>query len=161
MSDVMAGYDEDLFLWSQQQAAALRDAAARGMNLPVDWENVAEEIESLGKRDRAGIVSRLTTLILHLLKLEHSIQTDPRRGWIVTVQRTRRSVAKLLAQNPSLRARLPELVAEGCEAAMRDAVAALEEVGEFEAGHLIERTGLDYTPEQVMGEWLPPGPLDP
>jgi hypothetical protein len=38
-------YDRDFFLWTQKQSAALR--GAKGSNLPLDWENLAEEIESL------------------------------------------------------------------------------------------------------------------
>jgi Domain of unknown function DUF29 len=55
MVKLKALYDEDLVRWSEQQAAALRRAksmppAAAGVsNLPLDWENLAEEIESLGK----------------------------------------------------------------------------------------------------------------
>lgn len=158
MSDAMARYDEDLFLWSQQQAAALRGAAARGVNLPVDWENVAEEIEGLGKRDRSGIVSRLQTVIVHLLKLQHSPVTDPRRGWIWTVQRTRDELAKLLDESPSLRAQLPELMERGLRYARREAIAALEEYGEQDAARMIERAGIRYTVEEVAGDWLPPDP---
>jgi hypothetical protein len=161
MPEGMVGYEEDLFLWSQQQAKALRDAARRGVNLPVDWENIAEEIESLGRRDRTAIVSRLETIVVHLLKLEHSSMTDPRRGWIVTVERNRQSVQRLLDESPSLRARLPELVAQALVSGVRPAVSALETVGEYEAAHLIERAGVGYSAEQVMGDWIPPGPLDP
>ena len=46
-----------------EQARALRDAARAGANLPVDWENVAEEIESLGRSDRREITSRLATIM--------------------------------------------------------------------------------------------------
>jgi hypothetical protein len=42
-------YDTDLVLWAEGQASALRDAARAGVNLPIDWLNVAEEIEALGK----------------------------------------------------------------------------------------------------------------
>jgi hypothetical protein len=156
-----AVYDEDLYLWSQQQAEALRAAARSGANLSIDWENVAEEIESLGRRDRHGVISRLETLIAHLLKLEHSSQVDPRRGWTVTVERDRHVIRRLLKESPSLRARLAELVAEARQSGLRGAVTALETVGEYEAAHVIERTGIDYTVDQVMGDWIPPGPLDP
>ena len=42
-------YERDFFLWTQQQAEALRKAAREGSNLPLDWENLAEETESLGR----------------------------------------------------------------------------------------------------------------
>ena len=161
MPEGMTGYEEDLYLWSQQQSEALRQAAARGTNLPIDWEHVAEEIESLGKRDRWAIVSRLETIIAYLLKLEHSTQTDPRRGWIVTVERDRAGVRRLLDDSPSLAARLPYLVAQARSSGLRQAITSLENAGAFEAAHLIERAGIVNDAEQVMGGWIPPGPLDP
>ena len=38
-------YGQDFFLWTQEQAAALR--RAKDSNLPLDWENLAEEIEGI------------------------------------------------------------------------------------------------------------------
>jgi len=40
-------YEEDFVRWTEQQSSALRDAAGVGLNLPLDWGNLAEEIESL------------------------------------------------------------------------------------------------------------------
>ena len=37
-------YDRDFVLWTEEQAAALR--RAKGSNLPLDWENLAEEMVS-------------------------------------------------------------------------------------------------------------------
>ena len=48
MTAVKSLYDEDFFAWSQQQAEALRAAARGGWNQPLDWHNLAEEIEDLG-----------------------------------------------------------------------------------------------------------------
>ena len=53
------GYDEDLALWCESQArGALRDAAGAGTSLPIDWENVAEEIQSSGKSQGRELTSR-------------------------------------------------------------------------------------------------------
>ena len=57
-------YDTDFFLWTQVQAAALRDGKAQEL----DWANLAEEIESLGKSDRRALGSHLEGLVMHLLK---------------------------------------------------------------------------------------------
>ena len=61
-------YDQDFVLWTEKQAAALR--AAKGSNLPLDWENLAEEIASLGKSDRRELRSQIRRVLRHLLKLE-------------------------------------------------------------------------------------------
>lgn len=42
-------YEEDFVRWTEQQAAALRAAARAAINLPLDWENLAEGIDSLGR----------------------------------------------------------------------------------------------------------------
>ncbi len=41
-------YDQDFVRWTEEQAAALR--RAKSSNQALDWENLAEEIESLGNR---------------------------------------------------------------------------------------------------------------
>ncbi|HJY49680.1 MAG TPA: DUF29 family protein, partial [Stellaceae bacterium] len=40
-------YDRDFFLWTQEQAAALR--AVKNSNLPLDWANLAEELNAAAK----------------------------------------------------------------------------------------------------------------
>ncbi len=50
-------YRTDLALWSAQQAEALRSAASGGGNALVDWDNVVEEIESLGASERRALGS--------------------------------------------------------------------------------------------------------
>src|SRR5215207_42459 len=79
-------YDQDFLLWTREQSKLLREAAEHRVNFPLDWENLAEEIESLGKSLRSELRSRLRT-IEHLLKLEHSAAREPRNGWIETVER--------------------------------------------------------------------------
>ena len=71
--------------WAEQQSSALRDAARVGTNLPLDWENLAEEIESLGASQRRELRSRLSVILEHLMKLDHSPAIDPRTGWMDTI----------------------------------------------------------------------------
>ena len=53
MSDL---YDTDIALWSEQQARLLRrHAAGKPVNNDdLDWQNIAEEIESLAKKATAA-----------------------------------------------------------------------------------------------------------
>jgi Domain of unknown function DUF29 len=60
-------YDQDFLLWTEEQAAALR--RVKESNLPLDWENLAEEIESLGKSDRRQLRSQIRRILCHLFKL--------------------------------------------------------------------------------------------
>jgi hypothetical protein len=83
-------YDTDFYAWTQAQAAALR-----AKDWPaLDLENLAEEIESVGQRDRDAIESQLVRVLLHLLKLTYDPATRPRRGWRVTVADAREKVAR-------------------------------------------------------------------
>ena len=77
MAKLSTLYDEDFVRWTEEQAAALR--RAKGSNLALDWENLAEEIESLGKSDRRELRSQITRILRHLVKLEASPAAEPRR----------------------------------------------------------------------------------
>ena len=88
-------YEEDLVRWSEVQATNLRRAGQSSANLPLDWINLAEEIESLGRSQRRELRSRIAVIIEHLLKLEQSPATEPRPGWIETIGRERREIRGL------------------------------------------------------------------
>lgn len=64
-------YDEDIYAWAEQQAAALRRAAARPDGVPsdLDLENLAEEISDLGKSELRATTSPLVQALAHLAKL--------------------------------------------------------------------------------------------
>src|SRR3546814_11049468 len=69
-----AAYDEDFYLWSRMQAERLRALKLRPADL--DIENIATEIEDLGKRDFRSLQSHCATAIEHLLKLAWSIRDE-------------------------------------------------------------------------------------
>jgi len=100
-----AAYDEDFYAWTQEQAAELRRAGAQRDNAPIDWRNVAEEIECMGKSEWNEIESRLTVLITHLLKWLYCPELRERceRGWRLTIREQRRQLTKRFKQSPSLR----------------------------------------------------------
>ena len=89
-------YQRDFVRWTEQQSTALRDVARSSTNLPLDWENIAEEIESLGRSQRHELRSRIAVILEHLLKLERSPASDPREGWMDTIGRERLNVEYLL-----------------------------------------------------------------
>ena len=68
MSDL---YDNDILLWSEREAALLRRlAAGEGVNDQIDWENVIEEIESVGNEQLHAVESLLVQALRHMLKAE-------------------------------------------------------------------------------------------
>ena len=146
-------YDQDFFLWTREQAEGLRHAKAS--NLPLDWENLAEEIESLGKSDRRQLASQVRCILRHLLKLEASPAIHPRAGWRTTVIDARREVAGVLRDSPSLRREVEDLIAEEALAAAQLASADLRRHDEL-ANAIRERLEQGgYTGEQVLGDWFP------
>ena len=96
-------YEQDFVAWSKQQAEALREAARAGANLPIDWGNLAEEVETLGASERRALHSQIQRIIRHLLKLQYSPASEPRRGWFETVGDARSEVELVLEMSPSLK----------------------------------------------------------
>jgi len=90
-------YDRDFYAWTQAQAEALRQ---RGGN-QLDYDNLAEEVDDMGKRDLRECLSRVTTILEHLWKLEGSRNADPRAGWTRTILTQRIQLRRALT--PSLR----------------------------------------------------------
>jgi hypothetical protein len=111
-------YDADFFRWTETMAAALRS----GELSRLDLENLAEEIESLGRSDRRRIESRLTVLLMHLLKWQ--VQPEMRSGsWRGTIVAQRTRIRKLLQESPSLRSFFESVVDECYGDAVVQAVA--------------------------------------
>jgi len=102
-----AAYDEDFYAWTREQATLLR----AGQFSQVDIENVAEELESMGRSDKREIDSRLEVLLMHLLKWQ--VQVSLRSpGWLGTIREQRRRIEKLLRESPSLRPVFGQLIPE-------------------------------------------------
>jgi hypothetical protein len=155
MSDL---YDRDFLRWTEDQAAALRRANTDGANLPIDWENLAEEIESLGKSQRRELASQIRRILRHLLKLEASPATGPRAGWRATVIDARAEIVGILRDSPSLRREIDRLVTEESGAASKLAAADLEEHGELTGAARARLEETEFAADQVLGEWLPAAP---
>jgi hypothetical protein len=149
----MSEYDTDLVLWSREQADLLRRMAeGERVNDQVDWDNVAEEIESLGKSDQRELESRIETILRHLIKLEISPATQPRPGWKRTIVEQRTQIGRLLRNSPSLRQLVPDAIANEMADAGTLALLDLAEFGEQPTKTL---TDLTFTPDQVLGPDLP------
>lgn len=147
-------YREDFAVWSAEQAKALRNAGAVRVNTPdpIDWDDVAEEIESLGRSERRELRSRIGVVLEHLLKLIASNAQPPRSGWIETLLVQRREIDRILEDSPSLRQDLTRIIAEETAHARRL-------VGRLLALHdeqpLMDLSTLEFDAGQVLGDWLP------
>ena len=145
-------YDGDLALWAEDQARALRSAARARTNLPIDWENVAEEIESLGKSQGRELASRVRTVLVHLMKLQASPAADPRAGWRATVRRERAEIENVLKNSPSLTATVPAVIEAKLSTARRIVGAEMLDFGEQPQ---VDLARLRCSADQVLGDWFP------
>lgn len=101
--DSRIGYDTDFLAWTQEQARLLRDAAQDRPNTPIDWENVAEEIESIGRRERRALQEGIRRIILGLLQLQNDPHAKTDRELRPSIMRERFDVKTLLNDSPSVR----------------------------------------------------------
>jgi hypothetical protein len=109
-------YESDFYAWANEQAALLR----AGKVSAADIEHIAVEIESMGKSEKRELVSRLEILLLHLLKWQHQPE---RRGasWEVSITNSRDALREHLADNPSLKPKVPEAIETAYRRARGDA----------------------------------------
>ena len=107
MAGNAAGYDEDFYAWSIEQARLLRG----GEFARLDIENIAEEHESMGRSDTREIESRLVVLLAHLLKWR--VQVGFRsRSWSATIREQRRLIGRLVRESPCLQPAVDQLLTE-------------------------------------------------
>lgn len=110
-------YERDFYEWTVRNAELLRSGRAT----EADLQHIAEEIEDMGKREQRELRSRLTVLIVHLLKWK--IQPDRRsRSWEATIAVQRKDLEALLSENPSLRPRLLQDLPNVYERALLEAM---------------------------------------
>lgn len=144
----LTSIDDDFALWAAEQGSLLR--AGRFDRL--DVENVAEELESLGRGDKYQIDNRMEVLLAHLLKW-HFQPEERTNSWKATIFEQRYRIGRLLTESPSLKVRPVETLSGSFV------------IGRYEA---IKETGLPeatfpetcpYTIEQILDPDFLPGEL--
>jgi hypothetical protein len=136
---VGADYEHDFYSWLLEQARHLR----AGRFEALDRDNLAEEIESLGREQFNKLVSALRVLMVHMLKWDHQPSLRS-RSWVLSVQEQRLEIADVLSDNPGLKPRIDEAIARAYRRARIEAA---------------KETGLDettfpatcpYSPDDIM-----------
>src|ERR1700752_2593337 len=92
-------YDDDFYAWTQHQAMVLRSMAVADNRL--DRDNVAEEIEDLGRSQRDAARSQIRRIIEHFLKLAFSPARQPRFDWMASIAEARSALGDKIS--PTLR----------------------------------------------------------
>ena len=95
-------YEKDFYAWAMENAQLLRKRKFE----EIDIDNIAEEIESMGKSEKRGILSHLRVLIDHLLKWKYQPENRT-TGWKSTIRNARYHIRELLEDSPSLKNELP------------------------------------------------------
>ena len=121
----MINYDQDFYGWTQEQAALLRTGRLNDL----DVANLIEEIEAMGRSEKRELESRLTVLLVHLLKWTY--QSNRRcRSWQLTIKTQRIDFLKVLRDNPGLKPGLDQCMADAYQLAT---IKASQETGLDEA----------------------------
>ena len=96
-ADSQTLYETDFLQWIETTLEKLRGRDYTN----VDWENLIEEIEDIGRSERRSLKSNLIVVLVHLLKWQ--FQPAYRgRSWSLTIAEHRRQVVRHLSRNPSL-----------------------------------------------------------
>lgn len=134
-------YERDFYAWTLKNAELLR----QGRLGEIDLEHLAEELDSMGRSEKRGLINRLAVLLAHLLKWR--IQANRRgRSWQLTLKEQRRQTTRVLRDNPSLKPLLAEIVVEAYEDAI---LRAAQETGMEESAF---PAGCPFTIEQILEE---------
>jgi hypothetical protein len=138
-------YEEDFNLWLEETVNLLK---TRQLSL-IDYENLIEEIESMGKRDKKALESNLEQILMNLLKWQYQ-KNKRSNSWRYSIIEHRNRLKKDFRDSPSLKPYFDDVL-EDCYQTAR----------EFAS----EQTGLDiktfpidipFTKEQVLdSNYLP------
>jgi hypothetical protein len=110
-------YENDFYEWVRTTVKQLQERDLTNL----DWDNLIEEIESLGRQEKRELVNRLIVLLMHLLKWE--FQPEKRsRSWLATIKIQRIEIAQHLKNNPSLKPYLNDAITNAYEIGILEAV---------------------------------------
>ena len=110
MTELEQLYDRDFNLWVEQIANAIKDRDLNNM----DWDNLIDEVEDMGKSEKRSLESYLERLIEHILKLRfwESERERNYKHWKAEVVNFRNRIQRLLKRSPSLKKYMDEIYAE-------------------------------------------------
>jgi hypothetical protein len=146
-------YDKDFYAWTRAQAAALRRLADQRWNGPLDLLHLAEEIEDLGSEQHWAVESQLERIIEHLLKLEYSPSTEPRRQLMISVIDARGEIERRMSA--TIQSEVKPALPDRYRRARRKAELALLDHGEADAAHDLPPVCPYDFADLLADEWWP------
>ena len=91
-------YEQDILRWVEETVTKLKAHDFENLDLT----NLIEEVESLGISQKKELLSRLITLLEHLLKRLYVSLPNDYNGWERTIREQRKQLKVLLKKVPSL-----------------------------------------------------------
>ncbi|HZK89216.1 MAG TPA: DUF29 domain-containing protein [Stellaceae bacterium] len=148
-------YDDDFYAWTQHQAAVLRSMPTADNRF--DRENVAEEIESLGRDQRDAVRSQVRRVIEHFLKLQYSPAREPRSGWMGSVVEARAALEDRMSA--TLRSAIEAELSRLYRVGRKQAALGMEPYGETNAAAVLPAV-CPYTLAEICRDDWYPEPLE-
>lgn len=143
--DVYPDHEKDLYGWALHTAELLR---SQKMN-EVDFENIIEEMEALGRTEQDELTSRLIVLLTHLLKWQYQ-PTMKGHSWKYSIIEQRKKCKIRIKKSPSLKSKMNEILEDAYDVAT--SIAARETGLE---GKVFPQS-CPYTFEQIMDDQFYP-----
>ena len=111
-------YEADYLQWLETNLGNLRNKNYA----QVDWENLLEEIEDMGRSEKRSLKSNLIIVLLHLLKWQY--QPERQGGsWERSIIEHRRRIKEALKDSPSLKPYLTNILEESYTESVKQAKA--------------------------------------
>ena len=112
-----AEYEADFAAWADEQGRQLRNRRPAGL----DWDNLAEEVESLGRSDKRAVGSALKVVLEHLIKWRYQAQKRS-ASWSDSIDEHRDRILRILEDSPRLAALPAEILDQEYTRARRKAL---------------------------------------
>lgn len=137
-------HDRDFNLWVEATKCAIQNRDFENM----DWDNLLDEIDDMGKSEKRALESYLQRLIEHLLKLQYwQLQRERNyQHWRSEVINFRNRIKRLVKANPSFKSLLEEIFPD----ILQDAIEIWE--GQFSIPADVELTLAQTLNPQYFGD---------
>jgi hypothetical protein len=97
-------YYQDYYLWLETTAKQIEE----GNLEQIDFINLLEEIESMGRSEKSSLESNLKILLLHLLKYKYQPQ-ERTNSWLASIEEHRQRIENTFRDSPSLKRYFQEI----------------------------------------------------
>ena len=144
-NELKALNNKDFYAWCKESATLLKEKRFD----EIDLDNLIEEVESMGNKEKHILESYLTLLFMHLLKWQYQPERQG-SSWEKSIRAHRRNALKHLRKNPSLKGCLDEIVKDAYESARYEAEKETEVYLDIFPEHM------PFTLDEALQEnWLP------